>query len=145
MRSSRSVFLHGRQIIDNIILSGECIKTLQSKAKKPKRCTLKLDMSKAFNRIEWHYIINIPKALEFCDKWCQLINWCISSTSIYVSINDQHFDSTKPSRGIRQGDSISHYLFILASKGLLDSVKELKKMEKFMVSKLINLLQLLVI
>lgn len=119
-----NLHFQGRQIVENIILAGECIKSLQSKARKDKWCALKLDMAKAFDSDEWHYIINILKALWFSDKWCRMIHWCISSTPISVSINDRHFGSMKLSRGIRQGDPLSTFLFILPAEGLSRLIKK---------------------
>lgn len=119
-----NLHFQGRQIVENIILAGECIKSLQSKARKDKWCALKLDMAKAFDSDEWHYIINILKALWFSDKWCRMIHWCLSSTPISVSINDRHFGSMKLSTGIRQGDPLSTFLFILPAEDLSRLIKK---------------------
>lgn len=125
----QSAFLKGRQIVDNVIFAGECIKTLQSKAKKSKWCVLKLDMP-TFDRLEWHYIINILRSLGFCEKWCNMINWCISSTSISFSINDHLFWSMKPTRRIRQGEALPPCLFILASDGLSRLIKRAESLSE---------------
>lgn len=114
-----------RQITDNIILGREWIKSIkQTKKKRAKWCAIKLDMPKAFDRLEWGFIIEILKACRFSDNWCELVYTCIFYTSMSVLVNGKCYDNLKPSRGIRQEDSLSPYLFILAVEGFSRLLKE---------------------
>ncbi|XP_026410688.1 uncharacterized protein LOC113305915 [Papaver somniferum] len=74
---------------------------------------IKLDLSKAFDRLEWVFIIEVFRKLGFSEDWCQIIFQCISSVSYSVLINGSPGEDFAPSRGIRQGDCISTYIFIL--------------------------------
>ena len=79
---------------------------------------LKLDMSKAYDCAEWPYLEKIIRKMGFDEKWVALMMKCINSVSYSIFINRDPINVIRPSRGIRQGDPLSPYLFLLCTEGL---------------------------
>jgi len=79
---------------------------------------LKLDMEKAYNRLEWPFIQQYLEQLGFHTKWIQLIMECITTVFYSLLVNYEPTVLIHPTRGIRQGDLLSPYLFILCMEAL---------------------------
>ncbi|KAL6225497.1 hypothetical protein ACLB2K_004347 [Fragaria x ananassa] len=86
--------------------------------------SLKLDISKAYDRLEWEYIRSILLKLGFAIEWVNLIMTTLNTVSYSFMVNGEVCGFLKPKRGIRQGDPLSPYLFILCGEGLSSLIQQ---------------------
>lgn len=128
MDENQSAFLPGRRITDNIIIGYECMHTIRSRRGKANGfAALKLDMSKAYDRLEWSYIELVMKQLGFPGRFAKLIMKCITTVTYSFLLNGQVCGKVKPQRGVRQGDLLSPLLFVMCAQGLSGLLHEESK------------------
>jgi hypothetical protein len=115
----QSAFLSRKLITDNIIAAYETLHTMHTKMwSKVRYMGIKLDMRKAYNRVEWKFLEVVMWKMGFSERWVKLVMECIRTITYSIIINGHDVGNIKPSRGIRQGDPLSPYLFLLCGEAL---------------------------
>lgn len=109
----KCAFVLGRRGVDNAIIMQEIIHTIGKTKGRVGYMAVKIDLEKAYNRLECSFIRGMLRRYNLPDNLIELIMSCISTVSTSLLFNGGNLDSFYPSRGIRQSNHISPYIFIL--------------------------------
>lgn len=119
---NQSSFVPGRQGIDNIIILQEAVHSMRSLKGKKGYMILKLDLEKAYDKLRWDFVKDTLHKAGLEGTFSNLVMSCITSSSFALNWNGDVSDTFKPSRGLRQGDPLSPYLFVLCLERLAHSI-----------------------
>ncbi|XP_020270848.1 uncharacterized protein LOC109846037 [Asparagus officinalis] len=130
VNEAQSAFVKGRQISNNILLAHELIKNYGRKHLLP-RVMINIDIRKAFDYISWNFIQDILTDMGFPLVFVKWIICCISTPNYSISLNGSLHGFFKGERGLRQGDPLSSYIFILGMEYLTRMLNLLKDDKNF--------------
>ncbi|WMV55749.1 hypothetical protein MTR67_049134 [Solanum verrucosum] len=119
--TQQMAFLKGRQITDAILIANECLDS-RVKEKSP-GVMCKLDIEKAYDYVNWSFLLEIMQRMGFGLKWIRWIKFCISTVKFSILINGSPEGFFPSDRGLRQGDPLSPFLFIIVMEGLNNMLK----------------------
>lgn len=110
---AQSAFIEGRLISDNIHLAEQFLHQYERKNVSP-RCLLKIDIRKAYDSVDWGFIDAVMRGLNFPDHFCGWIRECVTSPHYTITLNGEVCGFLPGLQGLRQGDPLSPYLFVLS-------------------------------
>lgn len=110
-------------------------KRLRKKKGKGGWVALKIDLEKAYDRIQWAFLRSVLESFHFPENWIKLVLFCLSSASMSLLWNGGITPSFKPLRGLRQGDPLSPYLFVLCLEKLSHMISALVQNRKWRLCK----------
>ena len=91
---------------------------------------IKLDMAKAYDKVEWHFLQAMMQKMGFCTKWINWITSCMKTITYFFNCNGKTKGFVTPERGIRQGDPLSPYLFLICSEGFSNLLRKAEESNK---------------
>ena len=113
---SQNVFVKGRQILDAVLIADEIVDSTMRRKESGLVC--KLDIKKAYDSINWDFLFQVMGRMGFGCRCLSWIKWCISTVSFLVLINGFPAGFFPSSRGLRQGNPLSPYLFVIGMEAL---------------------------
>jgi hypothetical protein len=117
---TQSAFIPCRMITDNALIAFECLHVIRSGNSRNKSFgVFKLDLTKAYDHVDWTYLEGVLWRLGFQSRWMQWVMECVITVKYLVRFNNVLLDSFQPMCGLRQGGLLSPYIFLFVAYGLL--------------------------
>ncbi|CAN1136539.1 LINE-1 retrotransposable element ORF2 protein [Linum perenne] len=110
---NQTAFVKGRHIGDGVLMGHELLSKYKLKGVSL-RCAIQIDLMKAFDSVEWSFILDAMRVMKFHDVYVKWIEACFISSRLSVKINGSLSGYFPAKMGFRHGDPISPFLFVLS-------------------------------
>ena len=134
--SAQGAFMKGRQILDAVLIANEVVEDVRKK--KDEGLVFKIDFEKAYDHVEWAFLDDVLGKKGFGLRWRRWIMGCLSSANFSILINGRPRGKFMASRGLRQGDPLSPFLFTIVVdvlSRLMEKAQELELIKGLVVGR----------
>jgi hypothetical protein len=127
--TNQSAFIKGRNLVDGVVVVNEAVDW----AKKSKKDCLifKVDFEKAYDSVEWNFLDYMLSRCGFCAKWIEWIRVCVFAGNLSVLVNGSPTGEINIQRGLKQGDPLAPFLFLLVVEGFSGVMRRAVDLELF--------------
>jgi hypothetical protein len=127
--SPQSAFLKGRYLVDGVMVVNEVVDLAK---KTGKECfILKVDFEKAYDSVDWSFLDYMLRRFGFSGKWRSWIRTCVFGGSMSVLVNGSPTEEINIQRGLKQGDPLTPFLFLLVAEGLGGMLNRAVELNRF--------------
>jgi len=126
---NQSAFLEGRGLLDSVLVANETVDFL--KREKKSGVFVKVDFEKVYDSVNWKFLYYMLDRLGFNPIWIKWIKACLESASVSVLVNGSPTKEFKPKRGLRQGDPLAPFLFLIVVEGLTGMLRNARSASLF--------------
>ncbi|GKV37600.1 hypothetical protein SLEP1_g45612 [Rubroshorea leprosula] len=127
---SQCAFVEGRLMVENVLLAQEIVKHYHKQCLSPK-CALKIDLMKAFDSVSWDFIFQILLSLGIPSQFVNLVKACVTTPKFSVVFNGNLCGYFSGEKGVRQGDPLSPYIFVVCMEVLSRMLNKVAEEGKF--------------
>lgn len=112
-------FIPGHQMMNNVVITQKVIHYIRIWCRKRSGMVVKIDLEKEYDRVDWKFLEDDLREVGFGEFLIRVIMGYLTSSQLSVLRNSTRLDSFKPERGLRQGDPLSPYMFMLCMEVLV--------------------------